>query len=168
MPEVDAAVTDSTSAWPTSLTVGVYVSSVAPGIEAHVNPAASQLCHWYVNVTGLPPLQNPGTAASFEPACAVPTTLGGVETAGTPPGKAGRANCAGSVPLSRSPSTQWAMPGIDEQSVHCQNAQPRPPQLDAGTVGAAFFVQCAIQSRWLPAATVGESPSPVFQKLGET
>ena len=58
-------------------------------------------------------------------------------------------------------------PGICEQSVHCQNVQPSPPQLDAGTVGAAFFVQCAIHRRNPDPANADVSPSAVFQKLGD-
>ena len=58
-------------------------------------------------------------------------------------------------------------PGICEQSVHCQNVQPKPPQFDAGTDGAAFFVQCAIQRRKPEPAKLDVSPSAVFQKLGD-
>ena len=42
----EAAATERTSAWPTSAAVGVYVSSVAPGIDVQPLPAASHRCHW--------------------------------------------------------------------------------------------------------------------------
>ena len=42
-------------------------------------------------------------------------------------GRAGMTNGAALVPLTRSPSTQCAIPGTFVQSVHCQNVQPRPP-----------------------------------------
>ena len=71
-------------------------------------------------------------------------------------------------PLKRSPSTQPLMPAIFWQLLHCQNDQPSPPQLAPGRIGSAAFVQWAIQSRCPAAATTGESPSFVFQKLGET
>ncbi len=71
------------------------------------------------------------------------------------------------MPFIRSPSEQCAKPGTVEQSVHCQNVQPSPPQSAAGTSGAALFVQCAIQ-RWFPAAAKSdESPSALFQKSGD-
>jgi hypothetical protein len=48
--------------------------------------------------------------------------------------------------FARSASVQCVIPGTVSQFVHCQNDQLRPLQLDAGTVGAAAFVQCATQS----------------------
>ena len=71
-------------------------------------------------------------------------------------------------PLNRSPSTQPVMPGIFWQLLHCQNDQPRPPQLAPGRIGSAAAVQCAIHNLCPAAATTGESPSFVFQKFGET
>ncbi len=136
-------------------------------IATQLAPVAVQRCHWYVNATGFAPLQVPGTPASTAPALGVPTTEGAVATTGAPPPDALIANVAGFVPFSRSPSLQCTKPGILEQSVHCQNVQPMPAQFAAGTLGAAFFVQCAIQSRLPAVANAVVLPSAFFQKLGD-
>src|SRR5438445_183566 len=61
------AVTATLSAWPRSSVDGRYVSAVAPGISAQFAPLASHRCHWYPNVSGLPPVQSPGTAVTRLP-----------------------------------------------------------------------------------------------------
>ena len=40
------AVTTTTTVWPWSSTVSVYVSSSAPVMSTQLLPAASQRCHW--------------------------------------------------------------------------------------------------------------------------
>ncbi len=115
----------------------------------------------------MPPLQPPGTPASWIPDCAVPTIAGGVVEVGAPRGSAGIAKAAGLVPFTRSPSTQCAIPGTFVQSVHCQNVQPVPPQFEPGTSGDALVVQCATHSLLPAPAITGESESAVFQKLGD-
>jgi hypothetical protein len=50
------------------------------------------------------------------------------------------------APLNRSRSTAPLIPGTEPVLECCQNVQPLPPQLPAGTAGAFADVQCAIQS----------------------
>ena len=120
-----------------------------------------------MKVSGLPPSQVPGTAASTWPACGAPTTVGGVESRGTPAGYGSMATAPGFVPFIRSPSAQCLRPETVTQSVHCQNFQPFPFQFWAGTVGLLFAVQWAIQRRVPAAAAAVESPRRPFQKSGE-
>ena len=84
---------------------------------------------------------------SNEPVFTAPTIVGGTLPTGTPVGYDPIASGPGSRPAYRSPSTQLMKPGTLAQSVHCQNVQPSPPQLPAGTSGAPLFVQCATHSR---------------------
>src|SRR5437763_16819847 len=91
------------------------------------------------------------------PASGGPTMLGAAETVGSAVEYGAIARDAGLTPFIRSPSAQWATPGTDAQSVHCQNVQPRPFQSLAGTHGLLALVQCAIQSGVPAAATAVES-----------
>ena len=166
-PAPEVAVTKALIECPTSAVTGRYVSAVAPVIGAQFAPAASQRRHWYVNRSGLPPCHVPGTAASSCPATGGPTMVGGVERRGTPVGYASMATDAGLVPFIRSPSLQCLIPGTVTQFDHCQNLQPSPSQFCAGTSGALFDVQCAIQRPVPTAATAVESPSRPFQKSGD-
>ena len=136
VPPEPCAVTRRTSACPASPAVGLYVSPVAPAIGTQLPPAASHCSHWYVNETGLPPAHEPGTPASVTPFFAAPTIVGGTLALGGPDAYGAIAIGPGSSPTYRSPSTQWRKPVTFAQSVHCQNVQPSPPQLLAGTDGA--------------------------------
>ena len=93
--------------------------------------------------------------------------LGGVESVGASCEYGAIAIDAGLAPFMRSPSAQWATPGTETQSVHCQNVQPRPFQFWAGTHGLLALVQCAIQSGVPAAATAVESARYCCQKAGD-
>src|ERR1051326_2694720 len=86
LPLPDVAVTMTLSECPTSVLAGRDDSPVAPSMGTQLAPAASQLLHWYVNASGLPPSQVPGTAASSWPATGAPTIVGGVDRSGRPTG----------------------------------------------------------------------------------
>src|SRR5436305_10030023 len=120
---------------------GRYDSPVAPSIASQLAPAASQRRHWYVKVTGFPPSQSPGTAASNCPASGGPTMVGGVERSGTPIGYGWIATEASCAPFIRSPSVQCSIPGTERQFVHCQNLHPSPFQFCAGKLGEPLEVQ---------------------------
>src|SRR5215468_479345 len=113
-------------------------------MDAQFAPAASQRRHWYVNMSGLPPSHVPGTAASSCPATGGPTMVGGVERSGAPVGYGSMATDASLVPFMRSPF-----------------------QFCAGTSGALFEVQCAIQRPVPAAAAAVELPRRPFQKTGD-
>src|SRR5215831_2234175 len=118
-------------------------------------------------MSGLPPSHVPGTAASNCAATGGPTMVGGVERSGAPLGYGSMATEASLVPFMRSPSLQCLIPGTETQFVHCQNRQPSPFQFWAGTTGALFEVQCAIQRPVPAAAAAVESPRCPFQKSGD-
>src|SRR4051812_26857232 len=126
-------------------------------------PAASQRCHWYAKVTGLPPDQSPRTAVSRLPVWAVPTTVGGALASGAPPGYRAIAADPGVAPRNRSPSTAVEMPSTCHLLDHCQKVQPRLPQFAAGTSGAAALVQCATQSGYPLSEIAPLSATDVFQ-----
>src|SRR5262245_22485540 len=168
LPAAEVAVTTTLSACPTSVLTGLYFPAVAPVIAAHCAPAASQRLHAYENLSGLPPSQIPGTAASSSPASAKPTMVGGSERRGRPVGYGSMATAVRFVPFIRSPSVHFLlMPGTETQFVHCQKRQPNPLQFWAGTKGWPALVQCAIQSAVPAAATAVELPRWERQKSGE-
>ena len=147
VPPADPAVTVSASAWPTSAAVGVYVSSVAPGIGVQPAPAASQRL----------PLVAEGDRLAAAPRAGHAGELGaglrGADDRGrrarrrrARPGYGLIANGRALGPFARSPSTQWAKPGPSRTSTTARTSSRARPSRTPGRAAPGFVVQCAIQS----------------------
>jgi hypothetical protein len=67
LPATLLAVTVTSSVWPTSVEMGVYIGAAAPLIGVQLLPAESQLSHPYAYAIGLVPTQTPVVAVSIWP-----------------------------------------------------------------------------------------------------